>query len=92
MTIDVDSTICEVHGHHKGGAAYGYTRQLGDHPLLATRADTGEMLHIRMRKGSANSARGPSGSSTSWLAGYGGPARLGSLPCGPAQASGPPRP
>jgi hypothetical protein len=40
MTIDVDSTICEVHGHHKGGAAYGYTRQLGYHPLLATRADT----------------------------------------------------
>ena len=29
MTIDVDSTICEVHGHHKGGAAYGYTRVLG---------------------------------------------------------------
>jgi hypothetical protein len=91
MTIELDSTIYEVHGHHKGGAAYGYTRQLGYHPLLATRADTGEMLHIRMRKGSANSARGPSGSSTSWLAGYGGPARLGSLPCGPARASGPPR-
>ena len=29
MTIDVDSTICEVHGHHKAGAAYGYTRVLG---------------------------------------------------------------
>jgi hypothetical protein len=58
MTIDVDSTVCEVHGHHKGGAAYGYTRQLGYHPLLATRADSGEVLHVRMRKGSANSARG----------------------------------
>jgi hypothetical protein len=58
MTIDVDSTICEVHGHHKGGAAYGYTRQLGYHPLLASRADTGEVLHLRMRKGSANTARG----------------------------------
>jgi hypothetical protein len=58
MTIDVDSTIYEVHGHHKGGAAYGYTRQLGYHPLLATRADTGEMLHIRMRKGSANAPAG----------------------------------
>jgi hypothetical protein len=58
MTIDVDSTICEVHGHHKGGAAYGYTRVLGYHPLLATRADTGEVLHVRMRKGSANTARG----------------------------------
>jgi Transposase DDE domain group 1 len=58
MTIDVDSTICEVHGHHKDGAAYGYTRVLGYHPLLATRADTGELLHLRMRKGSANTARG----------------------------------
>jgi hypothetical protein len=58
MTFDLDSTITEVHGDQKQGAAYGYTRQLGYHPLLATRADTGEMLHIRMRKGSANSARG----------------------------------
>lgn len=58
VTIDVDSTIVEVHGKAKQGAAYGYTRQLGLHPLLATRADTGEVLHTRMRKGSANTARG----------------------------------
>lgn len=58
MTFDLDSTIAEVHGDQKQGAAYGYTRQLGYHPLLATRADTGEVLHIRMRKGSANSGRG----------------------------------
>ena len=57
MTIDLDSTICEVHGHHKGGAAYGYTRQLGYHPLLATWAATGDVLHARMRKGSANTQR-----------------------------------
>jgi hypothetical protein len=53
MTIDMDSTICEVHGKAKHGAAYGYTRQLGYHPLLATRADTGEVLHGRLRKGSS---------------------------------------
>ncbi len=53
MTIDMDSTICEVHGKHKQGAAYGYTRRLGYHPLLATRADTGEVLHARLRKGSS---------------------------------------
>ena len=58
MFIDIDSTVCEVHGDHKQGAAYGYTRQLGLHPLLATRADTGEALHARMRKGSAGSGRG----------------------------------
>ena len=45
LVIDVDSTICQVHGYAKQGAAYGYTRQLGYHPLLATRADTGEFLH-----------------------------------------------
>jgi hypothetical protein len=58
MTFDLDSTVTEVHGDQKQGAAYGYTRQLGYHPLLATRADTGEVLHVRMRKGSANSGRG----------------------------------
>jgi Transposase DDE domain group 1 len=58
LTVDVDSTICEVHGYHKQGACYGYTRRLGLHPLLATRADTGEVLHARLRKGSANTARG----------------------------------
>jgi Transposase DDE domain group 1 len=58
LTVDVDSTICEVHGYHKQGACYGYTRRLGYHPLLATRANTGEVLHARLRKGSANTARG----------------------------------
>jgi hypothetical protein len=58
LIIDMDSTICEVHGYAKQGAGYGYTRQLGLHPLLATRSDTGEVLHARMRKGSANTGRG----------------------------------
>lgn len=58
MTVDLDSTICEVYGADKEGAAYGYTKVLGYHPLLATRAETGEVLHLRMRKGSAGSGRG----------------------------------
>jgi hypothetical protein len=58
LVIDVDSTICEVVGRLKQGAAFGYTRVLGYHPILATRADTGEVCHARMRKGSANTARG----------------------------------
>jgi hypothetical protein len=53
MTIDMDSTICEVHGKAKQGAAYGYTKALGYHPLLATWAATGEVLHARLRKGSS---------------------------------------
>jgi hypothetical protein len=58
MTIDLDSTVCEVHGYHKQGAAYGYTHTLGYHPLLASRADTGEVLHARQWTGRANTARG----------------------------------
>jgi hypothetical protein len=56
--MDLDSTVCEVHGHAKQGAAYGYTHTLGYHPLLATRADSGEVLHARQRTGRANTARG----------------------------------
>ncbi len=58
MTIDIDSTIYEVHGHHKQGAGYSYTGVLGYHPVLATRADTGEVLHLRFRRGSSNTQRG----------------------------------
>ena len=58
MTIDIDSTILEVYGSLKEGASYGYTKVLGFHPLLATRADTGETLHVRFRKGSSNTQRG----------------------------------
>ena len=41
VTVDLDSTICEVSGKTKQGAAFGYTKVLGYHPLLAIRADTG---------------------------------------------------
>jgi hypothetical protein len=58
LIVDLDSTICEVHGKHKQAAGYGYTKVLGYHPLLATRAGTGEVLFARMRRGSANTARG----------------------------------
>jgi DDE family transposase len=58
LVIDVDSFVGEVCGYRKQGAAYGYTRIFGYHPLLATRADTREALHIRLRKGSANTQKG----------------------------------
>jgi len=58
LTVDIDSTICEVHGYQKQGAAYGYTKVLGHHPLVATRADTGEVLHLRHRKGAAPASSG----------------------------------
>jgi hypothetical protein len=58
LVIDVDSFVGQVCGRLKQGAAYGYTGLLGYHPLLATRADTREALHIRLRKGSANTQKG----------------------------------
>ena len=53
MTVDVDCTVCEVCGKAKHGAAYGCTKVLGYHPLVAVRSDTGEVLHSRMRSGSS---------------------------------------
>ena len=56
LVIDIDSFIGEVHGDQKQGASYGYTRQLGYHPIAAVRADTGEVLHIRNREGEGEHA------------------------------------
>ncbi len=53
VVIDLDSTICEVYGKSKQGAAYGYTHVLGYHPLVAVWSKTGEILHARLRKGSS---------------------------------------
>jgi Transposase DDE domain group 1 len=58
LVIDVDSFVGEVCGYLKQGAAYGYTKVYGYHPILATRADTREALHVRLRKGSANTQKG----------------------------------
>ncbi len=58
LVVDIDSFVGEVYGYAKQGAGYGYTHKRGYHPILATRAGTGEVLHIRARKGSANTSRG----------------------------------
>ena len=53
VTVDLDSTVCEVCGKSKQGAAYGHTEVLGYQPVVAVRDDTGEMVHVRMRSGSS---------------------------------------
>jgi hypothetical protein len=58
LIVDVDSFVGEVYGYDKQGAGYGYTHKRGYHPIVATRAGTGEVLHIRARKGQAHTARG----------------------------------
>lgn len=58
LVIDLDYSVCEVHGHTKHCAAYGSAKQLGYNPLPATRAGNGEILFSRMRTRSAESSRG----------------------------------
>jgi hypothetical protein len=48
---DVEVTLAEH------GAGYGYTKCFGNHPLVATRAGTGEILLFTTRKWSAGSSR-----------------------------------
>src|SRR5271167_87459 len=58
LVVDVDSFVGESYGYQKQGVGFGYTKQRGYHPLLASRAGTGEILHVRLRKGQANTQRG----------------------------------
>lgn len=58
LTIDVDSTICEVYGAQKQGARFGYTKARGYHHLLASAAGIGDVLGVRARGGNAHTARG----------------------------------
>jgi hypothetical protein len=59
LTVDIDSTVCETYGLAKqGGARFAYSGVRGYHPLVASLADTGELLHTRLRGGNAASGRG----------------------------------
>ncbi|MGH9267767.1 MAG: IS1380 family transposase [Acidimicrobiales bacterium] len=62
LTIDVDSSIHETYGLAKqGGTRFTYTKVRGYHPLFATVAGTGDVIHSRLRGGNANSGRGAAG-------------------------------
>lgn len=62
LTIDIDSTICETYGLQKqGGSRFTYAKVRGYHPLLATAAGLGDVLHSRLRGGPAFTARGAAG-------------------------------
>jgi len=58
LVIDLDSAITEVHGKAKAGARYGHTGVLGYHPILATSATSGDVIHARLRHGAANTQYG----------------------------------
>lgn len=56
LTLDLDSTICEVYGRGKHGAEFGSTKVRGYHPQLATVG--GQVVFSRLRGGNAGAARG----------------------------------
>jgi hypothetical protein len=59
VTIDVDSTICETYGVQKqGGSKFTYNHVRGYHPLISVVAQTGDVVHTRLRGGPAHAGRG----------------------------------
>lgn len=59
--VDLDDTIVEVHGHAKQGASFGYSGVRGLNAIAATvttKESAPVIVAARLRKGSANSARG----------------------------------
>ena len=88
LVIDVDSTICPVEGKKKQGGATVTPRSLVT-TRPRDRADTGEVVHARMRKGSSNTARGTSASSRSSSPGAAGPDRSVRSCYGSTRAFGP---
>jgi hypothetical protein len=58
LTIDVDSLPIEVHGHQPGSEHNGYYHARIYHPLVATAAELGDLLDVRLRPGNAHTADG----------------------------------
>ena len=59
--VDIDDTVVEVHGYAKQGAGFGYIKVRGLNALIATVSTEScapVIVARRLRKGSANSARG----------------------------------
>jgi hypothetical protein len=71
--------LCEVAGPDKADAGLRLHQVLGLPPSGDHRAETGDVLYARVRKGSANTARGPSASSRSSSPGSSGAGAAGEI-------------
>jgi hypothetical protein len=58
LTVDVDSLPIEVHGHQAESAYNGHYHATIYHPLVATVAETGDLLDVDLRHGRAHTAEG----------------------------------
>ncbi|MHC4091569.1 MAG: IS1380 family transposase, partial [Planctomycetota bacterium] len=59
LVLDIDGTITETYGHAKAGATRRtYLGTRGYHPLVCAEAETGQVVHSRLRAGTATASRG----------------------------------
>jgi len=58
VTLDVDSFPIEVDGHQPGAEYNGHYGGTIFHPLIATAAELGDILDIKLRPGTAHTAEG----------------------------------
>jgi hypothetical protein len=56
VTIDVDSLPIEVHGSQEGSAYNGHYHARIFHPLVASIGETGDLLDMKLREGTAHTA------------------------------------
>jgi hypothetical protein len=57
LTIDPDATRVAVYGSGKEGSAFSRTGQTALSPLVGVLGETGDVLAVRARRGSANDGR-----------------------------------
>jgi hypothetical protein len=58
LTIDVDSLPIEVHGEQPGSEYNGHYHCRVYHPLIASIGETGDLLDVELREGTAHTAAG----------------------------------
>jgi hypothetical protein len=57
LTIDPDATMVPTYGPDKEGSAFSYTHEVGLSPMVGVCGETGDVLALRARGGSANHGR-----------------------------------
>lgn len=81
LTLVLDSTVSGRYGRKQAGAQLGYNPKRpgrpSHHPLLAFVAESGDLLGVRWRPGSAHAAQGPAGWLLSRAADFYDPGRFG---------------
>ncbi len=58
IVLDIDSTDDPTHGQQEGAAYHGYYGQHMYHPLLVFDGETGQLITVMLRPGTAHASRG----------------------------------